>query len=934
MSGAAAVPAATSVFISYSRKDAEFVRRLHAAIDAPERKSWVDWEGIPPTAEWMREIVEAIDAAAAFVFVMSPDSLASPVCLQELDHAVRQNKRLVPLARRDAEPSSVPPPLARVNWIACRDRDDFSAAARTLIAAVETDLDWVKAHTRLLVRAREWEARGREPSLALRGAELKAAETWLTRGPTKEPRPTELQTRYVLESRRAATRRRSMLMGAAALASVAVAVLGTTTWLGRREAARQQTLAAAGRLTVDAELVRGRTATDAGQTDWLQRSLLLAAQAARALQTIDERSLQADIAIRRGLSLRPAPAATLTRDRSTFLQDVVFASDGRVVAAHQSPFGVESWYLDGRETPATDSTGGVQEAQLTADGRYVVAQALDGGIEIRDTTQFALVRRIPGLDAVHATVALSPDARLLVVCRSSERARAWALDDGVRELPSLPPMWGPRFSPDGRWLAGVAEGKPVAWQVETGGRWLPQALPELDGEVWALRFSADGSRLVVSSSTSEATLVSVGDWKEAGTFHSPGAVLAVSAGGRHAALRNGEFSVRVLDTADGREVARIHARARVGAVAFTPTGSRLAVAGLADAVELWQVGAGGSDVASVRVVSPVAAFAGDESSLLTFSGAAGVLTGSPVPPSTEGRRLDLGTADLAAFSADGRFVAAASGGRVSVFQTTDGVQERSVDYDGEATAVALSPDGRALAVALRDGTVVVWPPGDAPPARLTVKGEVEADALAVGPDGSIVAATAAGDSTRIGRPLVAYVWRLPGTTATTTPVGANRSGLVAAPCAFSVDARLVAIADGDGVAVSETETGRAVARVSHPGAGSACTFSADGRLLATAGSDAVRVWDVATQTERARIETEVQAEAASLPFLVRFSPRGRYLATLPPVGDARVWLLEPADLVALACARAGRDLTREEAREYFGAQVVPSPCQPSPPPAR
>ena len=41
------------VFISYSRDDDAFVRRLYDALNEKERRAWVDWKGIPPTADWM-----------------------------------------------------------------------------------------------------------------------------------------------------------------------------------------------------------------------------------------------------------------------------------------------------------------------------------------------------------------------------------------------------------------------------------------------------------------------------------------------------------------------------------------------------------------------------------------------------------------------------------------------------------------------------------------------------------------------------------------------------------------------------------------------------------------------------------------------------------------------------------------------------------------
>ena len=62
------------VFISYSRNDRDFVHRLHDALTKSNRDTWVDWEGIYPTEEWMDKVRSAIDSAQAFVFLISPDS--------------------------------------------------------------------------------------------------------------------------------------------------------------------------------------------------------------------------------------------------------------------------------------------------------------------------------------------------------------------------------------------------------------------------------------------------------------------------------------------------------------------------------------------------------------------------------------------------------------------------------------------------------------------------------------------------------------------------------------------------------------------------------------------------------------------------------------------------------------------------------------------
>jgi hypothetical protein len=62
------------------------------------RKDWVDWNDIPPTVKWMKEIQSAIKSSNSYIFVISPDSLGSDVCHKELQYAVRRHKRLIPIA--------------------------------------------------------------------------------------------------------------------------------------------------------------------------------------------------------------------------------------------------------------------------------------------------------------------------------------------------------------------------------------------------------------------------------------------------------------------------------------------------------------------------------------------------------------------------------------------------------------------------------------------------------------------------------------------------------------------------------------------------------------------------------------------------------------------------------------------------------------------
>ena len=72
-----------SVIISYSRKDRDFVLKLHNTLAERKRDTWVDWKDILLTADFLKEICSGIDASDNFVFVMSPESVSTQPTLRE-----------------------------------------------------------------------------------------------------------------------------------------------------------------------------------------------------------------------------------------------------------------------------------------------------------------------------------------------------------------------------------------------------------------------------------------------------------------------------------------------------------------------------------------------------------------------------------------------------------------------------------------------------------------------------------------------------------------------------------------------------------------------------------------------------------------------------------------------------------------------------------
>ena len=85
------------VFISYSRRDLTFIQTLVKRLEADKRKVWVDWDDIPTSVPFEAEIEDGIDRSDSIMFVISPDSVASKYCQDELSHAIERGKHLIRL---------------------------------------------------------------------------------------------------------------------------------------------------------------------------------------------------------------------------------------------------------------------------------------------------------------------------------------------------------------------------------------------------------------------------------------------------------------------------------------------------------------------------------------------------------------------------------------------------------------------------------------------------------------------------------------------------------------------------------------------------------------------------------------------------------------------------------------------------------------------
>lgn len=236
------------VFISYSRRDLEFVKALQGRLDQADIASWVDVEGLYAGEEYWPEIAKAIEASVAFLFVISPASIASKVCAAELEHAVKVGKRLVPVCRHETDSEDLHPALAARQWIFFRAKDDPAQAFESLVSAIRADWSELRQQARLLRRAREWSAQDRDRSQLLRGKDLRLAEQWGVRTKGADFGPTPLHSEFIQNSRRDQRRRRTRFL---LLTCSALVVIAVVTGFGLR-----QQVASLNNLSLDA-IARG-----------------------------------------------------------------------------------------------------------------------------------------------------------------------------------------------------------------------------------------------------------------------------------------------------------------------------------------------------------------------------------------------------------------------------------------------------------------------------------------------------------------------------------------------------------------------------------------------------------------------------------------------------------------------------------------------------
>lgn len=920
-------------FISYAREDQDFARRLHAALVDAGHSLWVDWESIHPSSDWFKEIAEGIDQSDAVIFVVSRNSVHSKECRAEVEHARRAEIRIVPVLREPVQPGLIPGGAAAFQWIEFLDDAAFDESVQALRRALETDLDWVKDHTRLRLRALEWDREGRPNGKLLNRAELREAEEWVRRsGEDEERRPSPLVYDYLAASGRNRRRRQRWFSGAVSAALVIAAGLAVWALVERGTAQEQQRLAVSRELSASSLLTLD---------DDPELSALLAVEAASTAPTV-----QAEDALRSALA--NTRSQLILRGHSTDLAEARYSPDGRRIVTASDDNTGRLWNAETGRPLAVLRGHGVPlgGAEFSPDGSRVLTYAQDYSTRIYDgkSGRRVAVLEDPNDNRVQ-NAGFSPDSRRVVTSTFINTAFVWDAESGemLQSFPKRQPAFDrigaddAEFSPDGSVVvAAYQSGRIRVWDPSTGRLLLGRRAEQRVADV---QFSPNGERFLTRSTDGGVMTWSFPDV-------APQFILAPDDGGdrqasfslngTHVAVAEGSGDVRVWNEV-GQQVATLSGHdGVVNEANFDPTGRYLVTAGDDGSALVW-------DTSTERVVSRLAGHRGAVTSAEFAPDGNTVLTASLDDTARvwdsgtgEGGRMlsppGTGGCGNAVFSPDGRTIAAGDcDGSAWVFDAS-GKPLRELPGSSGATDLELSPGGRHLAISdfgtdLRiyevgagrkiltgkqyerlgafssDGSLALIEGGDR--ARVvdlrtgrqvaTLKSGTYGGGAAFGP-GDEVLYTGSQVDARI------YTWELPSGTRLRRFMAPGRPS----PSLFAqgVDGnediqlsrdgtRLLAVHVTGSVRVIDTATGRTTVKM--PGSeapdermfdGAQAIFSPDEESVATKAwwDNVVRVWDAST----GRLETQFEDHARGVDS-VEYDRDGRLLATRDLRNTVRIW---------------------------------------------
>jgi WD40 repeat protein len=868
-----------NVFISYSRDDLEFADLLDATLGLAGFDTTLDRRGIFGGEDWKTRLGALISAADTVVFVLSPSSVRSEICVWEVREATRLARRILPVLCRPLKDTKPPDELARLDCIYCYADDKLPGSGVPtglvkLASALNTDLNWLRKHTDYLRQATDWDTAGRIADRLLRGSDIVLAKEWREQRPKNAPEPTQLQLDFINGSDAEEERQKDLEVQRL-----------------RAEAKAQEDRAAA---LIAKELAQKRAAKQTRRVFWVSlvgaaTALCLAVlagwfgyDATKSAQTAREE---------RDLAQIQELKALFAGQRANEERNQALLQESRALTALSVTASFQDHYSDAVKLAlAAWPRSAADDRPMLVRTIEALGRALGG--------PFVASPPLPHPGQVKNAVFSPNGARVVTISGGADGARLWDAKAGT--LIGQPHAWVTcaafslnsavmlTFSDDARvWDAatGVPIGKPLPHDNKVD--WCP-----------SLR-NSDGMRVITASDDKTA---------------------------------------QVWDVSNGAPIGKpMKHNNRIRSVAFSPDGTRVVTASEDNDAQVWDATTGAPIGKSMRDQDSVtkAAFSPDGARVVTDSGKSARMwdaaTGAPVGETMRHK----GWVSCVAFRPDGARLVTASGDNktAQVWDATTGAPigkpmphvnlvwcpafspapiGKPMKHSEAVDSAAFSPDGMRVVTASDDSTAQVWDAATGSPIGKPMKHKLPIRSAAFSPNGAKVV-TASDDTT-------AQIWDA----ATGAPIGnPMRHGAPVKSATFSYDGALVMTFSNNIMQSWDVATGALVGQIM-PASGA--TYRLHGAQFVTFHESVAQVRDVTTRAPTGRpLAHEDGIISAAL------SPDGTRLITATR-NFLRVWSLPPAapDIATTACKVLG-DQDKADISAQFGAEIKVPICGPDTP---